>query len=114
MIKLHGYPVVAKYTNLNFDWNTTDNNDANFMGGTLLFDNINLVAGAGEISKGRTALNFNLENPIPWSDDTPQAVKDAFQMYSGRVKNRLRKIVIKNQQLLKNKSLKIIGFVQIR
>jgi len=78
MIILDGYPVVAKYTHLNFSWATTDNTDANFMGGTLLFDNVNLVAGAGEISKGRTALQFDPENPIAWGDDVPQAIKDAF------------------------------------
>lgn len=78
MITLDGYPIVAKYTNLNFDWSTTDNTDANFNGALLLFDNVNLVAGAGEIPKGRTALKFDTENPIAWGDSVPQAVKDVF------------------------------------
>lgn len=78
MIKLNNYPICAKYTHLNFSWNTTDNNDVNFETGTLMFDSINLVAGAGEIPKGRTTLGFDDTNPIPWRDSVPQAIKDVF------------------------------------
>lgn len=78
MIKLNNYPIVAKQTHLTFAWMTTNNDDAIFEGGTLAFDNINLVEGAGEIPKGRTALSFDTENPIPWGDLVPQEIKDIF------------------------------------
>lgn len=78
MITLNGYPIVAKTTGLVFAWSTTDNTDANFETGTLTFDSVNLIAGAGEIPKGRTALIFDTENPIPWGDTVPQAIKDVF------------------------------------
>jgi len=78
MITLNGYPIVAKTTGLVFSWSTTDNTDANFQAGTLTFDSVNLIAGAGEIPKGRTALVFDDANPIPWADDVPQAIKDVF------------------------------------
>ena len=78
MLKLNGYPIVAKYTHINTGWSTTDNTDTNFESATLMFDSINLVANAGEITKGRTSLGFDVENPIPWKEGTPQAIKDAF------------------------------------
>jgi len=78
MITLNNFPIVAKQTHLNFSWSTTDNTDTIFEGGTLSFDSVNLVSGAGEIPKGRTALSFDTENPIPWGDITPQIIKDIF------------------------------------
>ena len=73
-----GFPIVSKHTQLTFGWQTTDNTDANFQSATLTFDSINLVANAGEIPKGRTALAFDTENPIPWGDSVDQAIKDVF------------------------------------
>ena len=78
MIKKDGYPIVASKTEIIMSWSTSANETADFQGGTLLFDNINLVAGAGEIDKGKTSLVFDSVNPIPWSDATPQAIKDIF------------------------------------
>lgn len=78
MITLNGYPIVSKVTHLNASYSTTDNTDAIFEAGTLMFDSVNLIAGAGEISKGRTTLAFDTANPIPWGDSVPQAVKDVF------------------------------------
>lgn len=78
MITKNGYPICAKYTSINMGWSTTDNTDAIFESGALAFDSINLVAGAGEIPKGRTTLAFNEEDPLPWDDSVPQAIKDAF------------------------------------
>jgi hypothetical protein len=36
------------------------------------------VTSAGDIPKERTSLPFDAENPIPWADETPQAIKEAF------------------------------------
>lgn len=78
MIKLNNYPIVAKQTHLTFSWSTSNNDDTIFEGCTLVFDNINLVQGAGEIPKGRTSLSFDPENPIQWGESVPQIIKDIF------------------------------------
>jgi len=82
MVLLNGYPSVAKFIHINTSYSTTDNTDVHFESGTLISDSVNLIAGAGEITKGRTTLGFadteNGETPIPWGTDVPQAVKDIF------------------------------------
>lgn len=92
MIKLNGYPIVAKQTNITMAWSTQTNDEINFEAGTLIFDSVNLIANVGEVSKGRTAVNFDTENPIPWGDSVAQAIKDIFPTPQDAVKFALGEI----------------------
>lgn len=77
MIKREGKPICAKTTIVNIKWESPDPDTLNFVDAGLVFENVNMDV-TGEIIKEKTSLQFDAENPIPWADDTPQAIKDAF------------------------------------
>ena len=78
MIKKNGYPVCAKETHVQIAWSSANSDNLEFVNGLLAFDNINVIAGAGEIQLQRTSLGFNPEDPIQWRDSVPDEIKQAF------------------------------------
>lgn len=77
MIIREQFPICAKNSSIAMQWVSSGPDNLELVSSHLTFDNI-AVTTAGDIPKERTSLPFNTENPIPWADDTPQAVKDAF------------------------------------
>lgn len=77
MIKRENFPICAKNTSISMQWTSSGPDDLELVSSHLTFDNINVTT-AGDIPKERTSLPFDTENPIPWSDDVPQNIKDAF------------------------------------
>ena len=77
MIKRENFPICAQDTSIAMQWISTGVDDLQLIASHLTFDNINVTT-AGNIKKERTSLPFDLENPIEWADEVPQAIKDAF------------------------------------
>ncbi len=77
MIKRENFPICAQNTAISMQWTSTGVDDLQLAASHLTFDNVN-VTSAGNIKKERTSLPFDLENPIEWADEVPQAIKDAF------------------------------------
>ena len=77
MIKRENFPICAKNSSIAMQWVSTGPDNLELTSSHLTFDNI-VVTSAGDIPKERTSLPFDEENPIPWADEAPQAIKDAF------------------------------------
>ena len=75
MIKREGFPIVAKSAIVDITWNSVDAESVDFVGGRIAFDNVNQTT-AGEITKERTSLMFDLVDPVPWTTSIPQGVLD--------------------------------------
>lgn len=75
MIKREGFPIVAKSAIVDIMWNSVDTDSVDFVGGRIAFDNVNQTT-AGEVTKERTSLMFDLVDPVPWVESIPQGILD--------------------------------------
>jgi hypothetical protein len=78
MIKREGFPIVAKSAIVDIMWNSVDTESVDFVGGRIAFDNVNQTT-AGEVTKERTSLMFDLVDPVPWINTIPQGVLDYWE-----------------------------------
>ena len=77
MIKRENFPICAKNTSIAMQWTSANVDDLELQSSHLTFDNINVTT-AGNITKERTSLPFDNENPIEWPEEASQDIKDAF------------------------------------
>ena len=77
MIIRETFPLCAKNTCVSMQWTSSGSDNVELVSSHLTFDNIN-VTPAGDIPKERTSLPFDPEDPIEWSAEVSQAIKDAF------------------------------------
>ena len=77
MIIRDGFPICPDIVEIDVNWYSPVSGEVEMIGATTIFKNVNVTT-AGKIYKEPTLLQYDVENPIQWSESVPQNIKDAF------------------------------------